>query len=93
MQQHCMAHPEFPMVDSFPRKRRLSPKRRRALALLASDRHGVNQVLLIHGHGVTRRMLAGLVRAGLATVQREVIMAGGKTVEVLKLPAERTRLG
>jgi hypothetical protein len=30
-------------------------------------------------------MLAGLVRAGLAIVRREVIMAGGKTVEVVRI--------
>jgi hypothetical protein len=64
------------------RKRRLSAEQRRALGLLASDRRGANEDLLALGHGFTRRMLAGLIRAGLATVQREVIKAGGNTIEV-----------
>jgi hypothetical protein len=63
----------------------LTPERRRALELLASSRHGVNAALLIHGHGLSRRMLAGLVRANLVAAKREVIMAGGKTVEVIRL--------
>jgi len=30
-------------------------------------------------------MLAGLVRAGLATAEREVIKTGGKTIEVVRV--------
>jgi hypothetical protein len=64
---------------------RLSPERRRALELLASDRHGVNADLLVHGHGLSRRVLAGLVRAELLVAKRAVMMAGGKAVEVVKI--------
>jgi hypothetical protein len=64
---------------------RLSPERRRALELLASDRHGVNAELLVHGHGISRRVLAGLVHAELAAAKREVVMAGGKAVEVVRI--------
>jgi hypothetical protein len=32
-----------------------------------------------------RRVLAGLVRAGLASAKHEVVMAGGKAVEVVRL--------
>ena len=71
-------------MASPPRKRRLSSEQRRALELLAGSPHGATEELLAYGHGFTRRMLAGLVRAGLATVQRRVIMAGDTPVEVGK---------
>jgi hypothetical protein len=48
---------------------RLSPERRRALELLARDRHGVNAELLVRGHYFSRRVLAGLVRAELAAAK------------------------
>ena len=49
-----------------PRKSRLSPKARRALELLANNPFGVNEDLLRVGHGFSRGMTAGLIRAGLA---------------------------
>src|SRR6266404_2537302 len=52
------------------------------LELLASSRHGANEELLTLGHGFSRRMLAALLRSGLAAAQREVVKAGGKPVEV-----------
>jgi len=71
---------------SAPRQKpRPSPEQRRALELLAGSRDGVNEELLVYGHGFTRRMLAGLVGAGLVTERCEVIMAGAKTVEVCKV--------
>jgi hypothetical protein len=51
---------------------RLSPELCRALELLASDR--VNAELLVHGHGLSRRVLAGLVRAELVVAKRAVMM-------------------
>jgi hypothetical protein len=63
---------------------RLSPERRRVLELLASDRHGVNAEPLVHGHGLSRRVLAGLVRAGLVVAKRTVMKAGGKPIEVVQ---------
>ncbi len=72
-------------MGKFPRKRRLSPDQRRALELLASRRHGVNEELLVLGHSFSRRMLAGLVRRGLAAAEREVVKAGGKTIEVTRI--------
>jgi hypothetical protein len=61
---------------------RLSAERRRALALLASSRHGANEELLVHGYGFSRRMLAGFGRAGLATWHHKTVIAGGRTIEV-----------
>jgi hypothetical protein len=64
---------------------RLSPERRRALELLARDRHGINAELLVYGHGLSPRVLAGLVRAELVVAKREVAIAGDKTIEVVRL--------
>jgi hypothetical protein len=64
---------------------RLSVEQRRALTLLASSRHGVNEDLLIRGHGFSRGVLASLVRHGLAAAEREVVVAGGRAVEVNRM--------
>jgi hypothetical protein len=64
---------------------RLTSERRRALALLASRPEGINEELLVHGHGFQRQMLVGLARFGLATAEREVVKAGGKPVEVVRV--------
>jgi hypothetical protein len=65
------------------RKRRLSGQARRALELLV-DQHGSTKALML-AHGFTDRMLVRLVRAGLITIRREVIKAGGKTITVGKV--------
>jgi hypothetical protein len=62
-------------------RRRLTQQQRRALGMLASDPHGVTEVFLL-AHWFTVTMLAGLVRAGLAPAQREVVKAGTKTTKV-----------
>ena len=56
-----------------------------ALELLASSPNGTTEELLAHGHNFTRRMLAGFVRDGLATTRREVIKAGVRTIEVVRM--------
>ena len=66
-----------PLMAAPPRKRRVSAERRRALELLASSRHGVNEALLVHGHGISKRLIAGLVRSGLAVADRDVMKAAG----------------
>jgi hypothetical protein len=65
-----------------PRKRRLSPNARRALELLASSPHGATEETLVFAYRISRHVLGGLVRSGLATVRRRVIMAGDTPVEV-----------
>jgi hypothetical protein len=67
------------------RKRRLGPEQRRALEVLASSEHGMNAGLLVLDHGFERRVLAWLVKAGLAVAEREVAMAGGKPVEIFRI--------
>jgi hypothetical protein len=72
-------------MSSSPRKRRLGPEQRRVLELLAGNPHGVTEELLMYGHGFSWRMVARVVRARLATVQRRVIMAGDMPVEIGKV--------
>jgi len=72
-------------MSSSLRKRRLGPQQRRALELLASSPHGVTEELLMFGHGFSWRMVAALVRARLAMVERRVIVAGDIPVELGKV--------
>lgn len=70
------------------RKRRLSPQPRRTvelLGLLASSPHGATEALLERAHGFDGDMIAGVVRAGLATAERETMKAGVKPIEVVRL--------
>jgi hypothetical protein len=69
------------------RNRRLNPQPRRALELLellASGPHGA-EALLVRAHGFNSDMIAGLIRAGLATAERETMKVGAKPVEVLRV--------
>jgi hypothetical protein len=70
------------------RKRRLNPQPRRTvelLRLLASSPHGTTEALLVRVHRFDSDMLAGLVRAGLATAERETMKAGAKPIDVVRL--------
>ncbi len=64
---------------------RLSAEQRRALKLLASSGHGANEELLVRGHGLSRGVLASLVRRGLAAAEHHVTMAGGNAIEVVRV--------
>ena len=68
-----------------PPRRGLNPMRRRALELLASRPSGITKKLLMLGHGFDGDMIAGLVRTGLATAERETTKAGGKTIENVRI--------
>jgi hypothetical protein len=71
-----------------PRKRRLSPQPRRAielLELLSSSPHGATEALLVRAHGFNSDMISDLVRAGLATAERETMKAGAKPIEVVRV--------
>ena len=65
------------------RKRRLSGEARRALQLLGGQRDAT--VALMLAHGFTEQMLVRLVRAGLVTIQHEVINAGVKPINVRRV--------
>ena len=71
-----------------PRKHRLSPQPRCAmelLKLLSSSPHGATEALLVRAHGFNSDMITGLVRAGLATAERETMKAGAKPIEVVRV--------
>ena len=71
-------------MEVIGRNARLTPKARRALELLAVDRRGLTETLLLT-YGFTHGMLAGLVRTGFATAQRQTVKTGGKTMEVVRI--------
>jgi hypothetical protein len=64
------------------RKRPLGTQQRLALQLLAGTPFGATEAIMF-ANGFTRRVLAGLIRAGLVTAQRE--MAGGQLVGRLRI--------
>ena len=68
-------------IAMTPRKRARNPVQRRALQLLVSSPYGATEAMM-HAHGFTRRTLAGLVRAELATARHEIVKAGDKTIDV-----------
>jgi hypothetical protein len=53
--------------------------------MLASNPHGATKKLLVVAHGFDTDMIAGLVRAGLAAEELEVMNAGGTTIEVVRI--------
>jgi hypothetical protein len=65
-------------MPGLPRKRHLSAERRRALQLLADIPFGVTDTAMFV-NGFARETLVRLLRAGLATAERE-IRDGGQTV-------------
>jgi hypothetical protein len=68
----------------IPRNRSLNPRARQALELLAGDERGATETLLL-AHGFTLRMLVGLIRAGLATAERETMKAAARPIEIVRV--------
>jgi hypothetical protein len=64
---------------------RLDTEQRQVLELLASYRHGAAEELFVFVHHFNRDTIAGLVRAGFATAQRQTVKAGGKPIEVVRI--------
>jgi hypothetical protein len=62
-------------MPGLPRKRHLSAEQRRALQLLADIPFGINDTAMLL-NGFARDTIARLVRAGLATTEREYLKAG-----------------
>jgi hypothetical protein len=62
-------------MPSLPRNRHLSAEQRRALQLLADIPFGVTETAM-SVNGFSRQTMARLVRAGLATTERENLRAG-----------------
>jgi hypothetical protein len=70
------------------RKRRLSPQPRRTLellTLLGQSPDGATEALLVRAYGFTSDMITDLVRAGLATAERETLTGGAGPVEAVRL--------
>jgi hypothetical protein len=67
-----------------PVRRRPKPNRRRALELLASCRDGCTEAIML-AHGFSIDMMVELVRAGLATIRAERMVAGRRTIEVARV--------
>jgi hypothetical protein len=63
---------------------RLSTEQRRALELLASSRHGINEVLLARDHGFSRVVLGSLVRRRLVAREPEVMMADNTAIKTVR---------
>jgi hypothetical protein len=72
-----------------PRRPVLSPRAHEALELLASDPRGVTEAF-IHARGFSLRTLASLVRRRLATVQTEIVHAGGERVADTRIKITET---
>ena len=78
--------PQMPRFEkTFARRRRpLTSRAREALELLASNPHGAAQAFM-QDHGFSLRTLVGLVHARLATVRREIVIAGGERVVATRI--------
>jgi hypothetical protein len=66
------------------RKAELSADHRRALSLLAGLSHGGTEAILL-AHGFTIEMLIVLVRGGFATATPEIVHAGNRSIEVVRV--------
>jgi hypothetical protein len=65
-------------------RRAPKPDRRRALELLATSPNGCTEAVML-AHGFTVDFLAEIVRAGLATAKVERVVAGGRTIETVRI--------
>jgi hypothetical protein len=68
-----------------PRRRaQRKPDRRRALELLAASADGCSEAIM-RAHGFTVPQIVALIRAGLATVTSERVVAGSRKIEVARV--------
>jgi hypothetical protein len=70
--------------QSEDRARAVSPDHRRALGVLAGSAHGCTQAIML-AHGFSAKMLADLVRDGLATIEPGTVRASVRQIEVMWL--------
>ena len=62
----------------------MTPEQRRALEMLADNPPGLTELMLM-AYGFSLRMLAGLVRDGLATASSSTVQAGRRNTEVVRV--------
>ena len=69
-----------------PRRRasKRNAERRRALELLAASPDGCTEAIML-AHGFTTDFLVDLIRAGMATSRTERVVAGGRSMEVIRV--------
>jgi hypothetical protein len=72
------------MPTSRTPRRLPKPDRRPALELLASSPDGATEAVML-AHGFTVPLMVELVRAGLASVTTERVVAGGRAREVARM--------
>jgi len=65
-------------------RRRPKPDRRRARKLLASCRDGCTEVIMV-AHGFSVEQMVELVRAGLASVAAQRVVAGQHVMEIARV--------
>ncbi len=70
------------LLGLSPRHFPMDTSRRRALELLANSPNGATNELLVVANGISRDMIAGLVRTRLATVRHETVRAGSEMIGV-----------
>jgi hypothetical protein len=79
----CRSYPRNLLLNRLAASggRQVTPDERHALQRLAGVPHGVARSLM-HAHGFTAEVIAGLVLSGLATVVPETARIGEHTIEV-----------
>ena len=78
------AKPHRRAMAMSARKSRLGADQRRALRLLAGSSHGCTEAILL-AHGFTIEMLVVLVRDGFATATPEIVHAGNRPIEFVRV--------
>jgi hypothetical protein len=73
-----------------PRKRPLGQEQRRALQLLAGTPFGATEATM-SANGFTRKTLVPLIRAGLATTQRENVTGGSRSLGRVRITEDGRR--
>jgi hypothetical protein len=74
----------MPISTRRSARRHPKPDRRRALELLAACPDGCTEAIMLE-HGFTTSQMVELVRAGLASVGAERVVAGRTTVEIARV--------
>jgi hypothetical protein len=62
----------------------LTGEQRRALVMLADSQDGCTEAIMI-AHRFQLDLLVGLIRAGLAVAQPEIVKAGGRVIGVVRV--------
>jgi hypothetical protein len=64
---------------------KLTDQQRATLRTLADYRQGAIEEVFIFTNNFDRDIIAGLVRTGLATAERQTVNTGGNTIEVNRI--------